>query len=69
MKTTWADISKASQLLQWQPQTTLEEGLKKCVCWHQENQPWSGNIGLQLEKDDQMVSPSVYNLQALKWGA
>jgi nucleoside-diphosphate-sugar epimerase len=29
----WADISKAEDLLQWQPQIGLEEGLKKTIEW------------------------------------
>ncbi|MDG1873840.1 MAG: GDP-mannose 4,6-dehydratase [Mariniblastus sp.] len=44
MKTTWADISKANRLLQWQPKVSLDEGLNQCVKWHREHQPWSGNI-------------------------
>jgi UDP-glucuronate 4-epimerase len=31
MKETWADISKAKELLDWQPQISLEEGLKLAV--------------------------------------
>ena len=31
---TWADISKAEQLLSYQPRTTLEEGLEKFVTWY-----------------------------------
>jgi UDP-glucuronate 4-epimerase len=31
---TWADISKSSRLLGYQPRTTLDEGLKKFVSWY-----------------------------------
>jgi UDP-glucuronate 4-epimerase len=31
---TWADISKSSRLLGYQPATRLEEGLKKFVAWY-----------------------------------
>ena len=37
---TWADISKARRLLQWEPQTSLEEGLRQTVAWHREQQSW-----------------------------
>jgi len=33
MKTTWADISKANELLNWQPKINLEEGIKRTVQW------------------------------------
>ena len=46
IKTTWADISKADQLLDWRPQVTLDEGLKACVDWYVDNQPWSSEIVL-----------------------
>ena len=36
---TWADISKAGRLLGYQPQTTLEEGLKKFVAWYRGTDP------------------------------
>jgi UDP-glucuronate 4-epimerase len=31
---TWADITKAQRLLQYQPQTSLEDGLQKFVEWY-----------------------------------
>lgn len=37
IKKTWADISKAKSLLDWQPQVTLEDGIKNSVQWHLEN--------------------------------
>jgi nucleoside-diphosphate-sugar epimerase len=37
---TWADISKASRLLSWQPQITAEEGFHRCVQWHTANRKW-----------------------------
>ena len=36
---TWADISKAGKLFGYQPQTTLEEGLKKFVEWYRAAEP------------------------------
>ena len=43
---TWADISKANRLLDWHPQVSLEEGIKKTVEWHQANRDWLGDIQL-----------------------
>lgn len=41
---TWADISKARKLLSWEPQTTLEEGLRQTVEWYMENRNWVKEI-------------------------
>ncbi len=46
IKSTYADISKALNVLGWQPKTSLDEGLAHCVKWYQENQPWSSSIKL-----------------------
>ena len=37
IKKTWADISKANQLLGWQPSVGLEEGVRRSVEWHLAN--------------------------------
>jgi UDP-glucuronate 4-epimerase len=37
MKETWADITKARQILGWSPKTPLEEGVRRTVAWHIEN--------------------------------
>jgi UDP-glucuronate 4-epimerase len=37
---TWADISKAKNLLSWEPKVSLDEGLEKSVQWYMENQHW-----------------------------
>ena len=37
---TWADISKAKNLLGWEPQVSLDEGLEKSVQWYLDNQNW-----------------------------
>lgn len=37
---TWADISKAKNLLGWEPEVSLEEGLKKSVQWYMDNRQW-----------------------------
>lgn len=46
IKSTWADISKADQLLGWRPQVGLDEGLQACVDWYEKNRPWSQQIVL-----------------------
>ena len=44
MKTTWADISRARGLLDWRPQVTLEEGIKRTVEWTKNNWEWIRKI-------------------------
>ena len=44
MKTTWADIDKAKELLNWQPQVSLEEGIKRTVEWTKNNWDWVQKI-------------------------
>jgi nucleoside-diphosphate-sugar epimerase len=46
MKSTWANISKAKDLLDWQPQIGLEEGIKRTVQWMKENWDWVQNINI-----------------------
>lgn len=46
MNETWADISKAKRVLNWDPYTTPEEGFKKIVEWHVDNRSWLKNIRL-----------------------
>jgi UDP-glucuronate 4-epimerase len=41
---TWADISKAGQLLNWQPTISLDKGLEKTVEWYYENKSWLKHI-------------------------
>jgi nucleoside-diphosphate-sugar epimerase len=44
MKATCADIGKARKLLGWQPQVSLEEGIKKTVEWTEDNWEWVRKI-------------------------
>jgi nucleoside-diphosphate-sugar epimerase len=41
---TWADITRARSLLDWQPQTTCEQGITDLVRWYQENRDWAKEI-------------------------
>ncbi len=44
MRTTWADINKARELLDWWPQVSLEEGIKRTVEWTKNNWEWVQKI-------------------------
>ncbi len=46
IKETWADITKADEILDWRPQTSLDDGLAQCVRWYKDNLPWSSEIKL-----------------------
>ena len=41
---TWADISRASELLAWRPETRFEDGVRKLVDWYKENRRWAKDI-------------------------
>ena len=41
---TWADISKASRLLDWQPQIRFADGLANLVDWYQTNREWAKDV-------------------------
>ena len=41
---TWADITKARDLLGWKPKVTLKEGLRRAVDWYLENRNWAKQI-------------------------
>jgi UDP-glucuronate 4-epimerase len=45
MAATWADISKAKQKLDWKPQISLAEGMRKLVAWYDANRAWAKDIG------------------------
>jgi UDP-glucuronate 4-epimerase len=41
---TWADISKARQVLGWKPQTRYQEGLRAACEWYQANREWARQV-------------------------
>lgn len=47
MHSTWAEISKAKRLLDWAPQTSVDEGLNHCVDWYLANRPWLRDVPLE----------------------
>lgn len=40
----WADVSKAGELLGWEPQVGLREGVKKLVEWYKTERSWASEI-------------------------
>lgn len=46
IKETWADITKAKQLLGWEPAVTPEQGFQLSVDWYRENREWLKDIKL-----------------------
>jgi len=44
MQATWADIDRARGLLDWLPQVSLEEGIKRTVEWTKNNWQWVQKI-------------------------
>ena len=46
MRATWADISKAKAMLQWEPQIPFDEGLRRTVQWYIENATWLRQVSL-----------------------
>lgn len=43
---TWANISRARELLDWEPQVSLVEGVASVVDWYRENREWAKEIQL-----------------------
>jgi len=43
---TWANISRARELLGWEPQVSLVEGVASVVDWYLENREWAKEIKL-----------------------
>jgi UDP-glucuronate 4-epimerase len=42
----WADITKAQGLLNWSPQTSLDEGLRQTANWYLEHREWVRELPL-----------------------
>ncbi len=41
---TWADISRARELLRWEPNTKCEQGIENLAKWYQDNREWARQI-------------------------
>lgn len=44
MPRTWADIGKATALLDWRPQVGFEQGFANLVAWYRENRAWAKDV-------------------------
>ena len=44
VRATWADISRARELLDWSPRTDLAQGLDQCVDWYLAERAWAKTI-------------------------
>jgi len=44
MESTWANIDRAKDLLDWSPEVRLEEGLQYCVDWYLANREWLAQL-------------------------
>jgi len=44
MSTSHADVSKAKQVLGWEPRVSLEEGIGQLVAWYKKEQSWAKDI-------------------------
>jgi UDP-glucuronate 4-epimerase len=44
MLNSWADLNKARNLLDWQPQVGLEEGVSRLVDWYMAERAWASRI-------------------------
>jgi nucleoside-diphosphate-sugar epimerase len=43
---TWATISRARELLDWEPQVSLKQGVASVVDWYMENRDWAKEISI-----------------------
>jgi len=43
---TWANISKAKELLDWEPTIDLDDGLTRTLEWYEENRHWLKDVNL-----------------------
>jgi UDP-glucuronate 4-epimerase len=46
IKATWADITKAKEILAWEPKVGIEDGIKRTIEWFLENWNWLKNVEL-----------------------
>ncbi len=44
MSASWADIQKARNLLGWEPQFSLDEGLRNIIAWYQQEHDWASQV-------------------------
>ena len=44
MRSNWADVTKAGELLGWEPQFNLREGVKRLVEWYNAEREWASKV-------------------------
>jgi len=44
VRATWADITHAREILNWEPEIGLDEGLKETVAWYMEERDWASLV-------------------------
>lgn len=44
VKATWANISRSRELLDWEPEMSLDDGLKSVVDWYRTNESWVKDV-------------------------
>ena len=44
MQSNWADVSKAREMLGWQPQVNLRDGMQSLVNWYNAERSWAGKV-------------------------
>jgi nucleoside-diphosphate-sugar epimerase len=44
MRSNWADVSKAGELLGWEPQFNMHDGIEKLVEWYNAEREWASQI-------------------------
>jgi nucleoside-diphosphate-sugar epimerase len=44
MRSNWADVSKAGELLGWEPQFNMRAGIEKLVEWYNVEREWASKI-------------------------
>jgi nucleoside-diphosphate-sugar epimerase len=44
MLVNWADVTRAKEILEWEPQFTLEKGVPDTIDWYLENRDWASQL-------------------------
>jgi len=47
MSASWADTRKAREILDWKPQTSLDEGIRNVVAWYQQEYSWASQVSTE----------------------
>lgn len=54
VKETMADITKARNLLGWEPKVSFEEGLSRTVKWYIDNRDWLRDVSIEVEGENEV---------------